>query len=126
MNDAIRRWLESWPETRRRIARALEPDGVMLGEAGMEDEMETLNDEAERDCAIDETHRWKEAERQAEDRARKAETERDALRAEVERLRMATRGIRSRSGSRESRGGTRRSGSGRDGNSPRTEPGGEE
>ena len=92
MNDAIRRWLESWPETRRRIARALEPDGVMLGEAGMEDEMETLNDEAEReilaerDCAIDETHRWKEAERQAEDRARKAETERDALRAEVERL----------------------------------------
>ena len=50
----------------------------------------------------------------------------DALRAEVERLRMATRGIRSRSGSRESRGGTRRSGSGRDGNSPRTEPGGEE
>ena len=32
MNDAIRRWLESWPETRRRIARALEPDGVVLGE----------------------------------------------------------------------------------------------
>ena len=75
MNDAIRRWLESWPETRRRIARALEPDGMTLGEIL-----------AERDCAIDETHRWKEAERQAEDRARKAETERDALRAEVERL----------------------------------------